>query len=494
MKRSMGRPSRAAPGRRSAMLRRLSAVGFALAWLAAGSVLAADPPLPPIEDLSAPTRVDAPVKPSETLRFDQEKALANLRELEDRMMRLGDLLRDAKPEDSARLLLGVQRAREELIAEQMQEASGLLAKLDLERAASEQQEVIVKLERLRELLLNADIDLTLKLAQLRQLRQLRESLGQLIANEQRQLDQTEGSPSDPEPLEEGERRNERSAESLSQQMRSQLGEGQAAATCVAEGGQAMGTAAARLGESKCDAATESQRQAIDRLQEGDRKLDELQRRLREEVESGARQRVMELVKQLLDQQTKVREGTERAAGREADEVRAALLRRLASAQADLAVVCAEAREIAELAEFSFTLPEVLGDIQHGMGQVADGLRAGLADNSLVDRQRELEAELQSLLDALKTASQPAPPTNSQCQGGCCSNKFKLLAEVRMLHGMQQKVSRQTRVLRDRELSGSAVGEEIRAEGERLHVQQDRLEAIAERLRELTTPGYVRGEE
>ena len=51
------------------------------------------------------------VSKQEQIKFQQEKARAHMRELEDRMFRLAKLIRETQPDDSARLLLGVRKAR-----------------------------------------------------------------------------------------------------------------------------------------------------------------------------------------------------------------------------------------------------------------------------------------------------------------------------------------------------------------------------------------------
>ena len=122
------------------------------------------------------------VEKQDELKFEQDKAQAHMRELEERMFRLANLIRDAQPDDSARLLMGVRKAREHLIADRMQEASTLLASLRLDQATGAQQEIIDQLEELKRLLLSADIDLELKLEQLRKLREARMQLDKLIEN------------------------------------------------------------------------------------------------------------------------------------------------------------------------------------------------------------------------------------------------------------------------------------------------------------------------
>src|SRR5690606_4696819 len=131
------------------------------------------------------------VPENERIQFDQDKAEAHMRELEGRMYRLSELLREAQPDDADRLLLGLQKARESLIVDRMEQASTLLATLKLDKATSEQKEIIEKLEELKRLLLTADVGLQIKLQQLRRLQDARAALDALIRRETSQKEQTE---------------------------------------------------------------------------------------------------------------------------------------------------------------------------------------------------------------------------------------------------------------------------------------------------------------
>jgi len=66
------------------------------------------------------------VSPGDQLQFQQKNVAAQMQELTERMYRLGELTREAEPDDSARLLLAVRKARESLIIEQMKEILGQL--------------------------------------------------------------------------------------------------------------------------------------------------------------------------------------------------------------------------------------------------------------------------------------------------------------------------------------------------------------------------------
>jgi hypothetical protein len=126
----------------------------------------------------------APATDRETIGFGQQKAAAQMDELEERMFRLSEALRGLEPENASRLRLALKFSREEQILEQMRETQKLLKDAQLSKAETETKELIAKLEHLRNLLLAEDLDFQLKLARLRQ---MRETLGQLdrIVKEQR---------------------------------------------------------------------------------------------------------------------------------------------------------------------------------------------------------------------------------------------------------------------------------------------------------------------
>src|SRR5258707_14699284 len=63
-----------------------------------------------------------PDTPVGQLEFQQKNAQAQMQELQERMFRLAELTGEAEPDDAARLLMAVRKAREQLIVEQMKQA------------------------------------------------------------------------------------------------------------------------------------------------------------------------------------------------------------------------------------------------------------------------------------------------------------------------------------------------------------------------------------
>jgi hypothetical protein len=439
-------------------------------------------------------RSDRPVTAEEKIKFDQDKAHAHMRELEGRMFRVAELLRASQPDDSARLLMGVTRSREQLIVEEMREAAELIGTLDLNKATTEEKELIAKLEELKRLLLTNDLDLELKLEQLRKLREAQDALAKLTARERQQLAQTQplaknskNNPNTLAGLKSNEHRNQRSGEDL-EQLTKRLGP-QAAPAAGAMGGacQSMSGACAGLGGGKCNSAAANQKKAIEQLNQAAVALRDAETQLKKEIESLARQRVIENLTKMIAQQKQVREATRRLVPRVAEKQRQALLavRQLVPLEETIAGLCRSSIELVELTQFSIVLPSALGAIEGDMNTVADSLRDGKADDEIVATEKKIESDLQALLDALKDAAN-ASSTPSRCKG-CKCDKNKLLSEVRMLRWMETALNKDTRVV-DASKLGNKIGvSEATTRTHDLGRRQEEIRKITARLHAMTCP-------
>src|SRR5262245_35695902 len=131
-------------------------------------------------------RKEGAVGQNEELSFRQSKVSAEMTELEERMFRLSEALKQLEPENSSRLMSGVKYARDELILHEMQEIQAILTKSDYKLASGQEKELIAKLRRLEELLLSSDQDLQLQLQKLRLLRDILHKLDAAIEEEDRE--------------------------------------------------------------------------------------------------------------------------------------------------------------------------------------------------------------------------------------------------------------------------------------------------------------------
>ncbi len=397
-----------------------------------------------------------PVEPKEQIKFEQDKAQAHMKELEDRMAELAKLIRESQPDDAARLLLGVQKAREYLIAEQMGEAATLLTSLKLDQATDEQKQVIQKLEDLKRLLLTADIGLEVKLEQLRKLRDAREQLAKLTEAEKSQLKSTEEAlkkdapPGEVKNLEPSEKRNQRQADDLEQLVKEFGSLTPGSAGAIGAASQSMGQAGSSLGKGEGKPATPAQEEAIKKLSEADNGLAAAEEQLKKELEGLVRRQVMEHLSEMIAQQKLVRGTTEKLQTRiaEGSAPAVASLKRLADSQQAIVTLANDCIDLCVLTEFSVAFPTALGDIVGKMELVRDQLGQGLGNDEVVLEELEIEADLEGLLSALKQASKPSPEGESgECQG-CKGNMNKLLAELKMVRQMEVSLQSQTQRIDD----------------------------------------------
>ncbi|WP_010584950.1 hypothetical protein [Schlesneria paludicola] len=128
---------------------------------------------------------------NEELSFLQSKVTAQMLELEERMYRLSEALKNLEPENASRLLIGLKYAREELIQLQMKEIQASLTALNFRDAVLEQKQLLAKLQRLEQLLLSPDLDFQLQLERLRLMRELIRRLDAAIKEEEREKGSTE---------------------------------------------------------------------------------------------------------------------------------------------------------------------------------------------------------------------------------------------------------------------------------------------------------------
>lgn len=436
------------------LLRPFAAALIFLAALASGVV--AQDAKPADNKAAGESIAGAKVSEAERLKFQQNAAAAQMQELEERMWRLAEVTRDAEPDDAAKLLLAVARAREQLIIEQMKEIQDLIATADLTKAAEQQKEIIVKLEELKQLLLSTDLDLQLKLELLRKLQAAMEKLDAAMKEEQRQHDQAgqlaeqqkkETVPNDALNNAKQEQEKNRQATDQVAQMAKQLGAaGLKASASLGGAGQSMSQAEGKLGEGKPGDAQSQQAEALKKMQEARDELDRERKKLLEEIERQVRGQVIANLTHMLERQRSVREATERLGPKLAAEQggREATLRlkQLAKPEESIANVARQTVRLIEETQFSVALPPAIGAVERQVLYVVADLQAGRGDEKVVAAQKQIEKDLEDLIATMKEAASMGS-TPSQCEA-CKGNKNKLLAELKVLRMLQLRVNGETR--------------------------------------------------
>lgn len=358
------------------------------------------------------------------------------------------------------------------------------------------------LEELKKLLLTADIGLELKLEQLRKLIGSRETISKLLKKEELQLSNTLDQQNKKEnkknlnALETSEKRNQKSAENLEQTLREYGAGSKGICKSLSGAGKCMGGACKKLGESKPKPASDEQKKAIAQLSKAQLETKKLEEQLRKEVESLVRQRVMDQLQDMITQQKQVREVTTKLQDRVAQKQKQAVVavRRLSVSEEKIIGLCLESIALCELTQFSMVLPVALGSVLEQMEFVNEGLLHSKADKQMIADQRQIEEDLQALLDAMIDASRPSNKKGGgQCKG-CKGNRNKLLSEVKMLRWMQQSVHKRTENL-DQQIDQKKISETAQRERfELLSVRQKEIDSVTGRLHSMTCPHCLAGGE
>ena len=396
------------------------------------------------------------VSPADQVQFQQKTVEAQMQELQERMFHLADLTRDTEPDDSSRLLMAVRKAREDLIIEQMRDCIDQLGKVDLSKAADEQEQILVKLNELKKLLTTTDLDLQMQLDKLKKLNDAIAKLDKGIKEERREQKQTGELAKAPMPTtnpshnpsamaapKADQQQNRKVTEAVAQTMKDLGAETAKAGDKLGNAAQSMSLAEGHLGNGHPGQASPLQGQAADKMEEAKADLEKERQKLLDELEHQVRQQVVANLQEMLDRQKSIRGATEAVANHLNTSDREVQLRvkQLAPAETAIVRICGETLELIDQTQFSVALPPALEEIKGNCTSISDRLSTGRADVPLVEDEKQAEQDLQNLLDTFKTlASVPG----GECKGGSCKgDKNKLLAELKTLRLLQTQVEKHT---------------------------------------------------
>ena len=431
------------------IIKKLSAASLVAAFSVA-PVLAAS-------DAGAPK-----VSPADQVQFQQKTVEAQMQELQERMFHLADLTRDTEPDDSSRLLMAFRKAREDLIIEQMRDCIDRLGRVDLAKAADEQEQILVKLNELKKLLTTTDLDLQMQLDKLKKLNDAIAKLDKGIKEEKREQKNTSelaaAKPALSGPLngpttnpsaaamtapKADQQQNRKATEAVAQTMKDLGAETAKAGDKLGNAAQSMSLAEGHLGNGHPGQASPLQGKAAEKMEEAKADLEKERQKLLDELEHQVRQQVVANIQEMLDRQKSIRGATEAVASRAGSDDRQLQMRvkQLAPAETAIVRICSETLELINATQFSVALPPALEEIKINCTSISDRLASASADATLVGDEKQTEADLQNLLDTFK---QLASVAAGECKGGSCKgDKNKLLAELKTLKLLQSQVEKHT---------------------------------------------------
>jgi hypothetical protein len=442
------------PNRGSLMLKKMLTTGVVALFAAASVMAGAD----------SNSSSNPKVSPADQVQFQQKTVEAQMQELQERMFHLADLTRDTEPDDSSRLLMAVRKAREDLIIEQMRDCIDQLGKVDLSKAADEQEQILIKLNELKKLLTTTDLDLQMQLDKLKKLNDAIAKLDKGIKEERREQKNTNelatvaqstpttnpvaANPNAATPPamaapKADQQQNRKATEAVAQTMKDLGGETAKAGDKLGNAAQSMSLAEGHLGNGHPGQASPLQGQAAEKMEEAKADLEKQRQKLLDELEHQVRQQVVTNLQEMLDRQKSIRGATEAVASHlnTADREVQLRVKQLSPAETAIVRICGETLELINTTQFSVALPPALQEIKTNLMSISDRMATGAADLPLVDDQKQVEADLQNLLDTFK---QLASVAAGECKGGSCKgDKNKILAELKTLKLLETQVEKHT---------------------------------------------------
>lgn len=429
----------------------------------------------------------------ERISFDQKRATGHMMELEERMYRLAELIREEEPDKAARLLMALKQSREELILEEMNGVEQLLTQGDLSRAENKGQEVLQDLNEIRELLLSVDLDLEFRIKQLRQLQQTLERVARAVREETQQGERTgkaiqaDTVPEQPDEWIDEQNRTRRFSDGIIQSVIELGSLGNDSLGSLQDAVAEMQRAVSAFEAKAMPRGGQAQLAALEDLLAAQRRLEEARDQLLDELRDEVRRHVMEEIGAMIEKQEAIRHGTEEIAKQEASTPdRESEFERMAGSETGLAGDVQDLLTMMEDVPFSVVLPPALRAVQTSMQRVAARLEKQDATAEVRRMEKTIEEDLAALLEALKDSpadfDHATQKPCSQCGGG--GNRAKLVAELRMLRLLEEGIRRDTKRIESRRMGarGTSAGGLAKESGE-LAKRQEAVRSAAEALHE-----------
>ena len=438
-------------------------------------------------------------------RFQNDRAKQHMLELEQRMFRLAEMLKESQPEDAQRLIMGVERSREKLLVQRMADVSDLIGGLELNEASTKVDTVISELLAIKKLLLTADLEAAIKQEQLRKIKEAIEALDNIAEQEAENQNQSDKLAEGDNPSEaamkgvgDAEDRNKEATDRLSDKVgdiNPQDPSLQKAQKALEGASGKMGEASDQLSKSQSPSgASQSQGEARKKLDDAKKELEAARDKLQKELERKIRGLVVDNLRAMLKQQTQIREQLEIVSDQaDQGDARAIVqVRGFAAPEQEIIILAEETIELCELVEFSVALPPALAAVRDRMVYLVDDYSAGLGGPAVVESTKQVERDLEALIDAMEMSNQNQDPKEPNPNEGPRQQEQRevnqILAELRMLRIMQVATNENVVRLEQARQGGDLPQSVLRKREEMVRDQQDRVREATAQLRERAMQG------
>lgn len=268
-----------------------------------------------------------------------------------------------------------------------------------------------------------------------------------------------------------------------------LGEsGAAAANELIRAASNMASAEEDLGAARAAPASGEQERALESLRYARSQLAEEAERLLDQLHGEVRKRVLEALVLMKEKQVAVREATQALQPRVKQQARLALasVAALGKAEGKIIEIGGDIVTLVEETEFAVALPAALHLILRSMAAIQDHLTAGDAAEPVVAAEKQVEADLDALLDAMKQMPSTRMSNNKAQKGNRDREKElnRLVAELKIIRLLQVRVNGETVSVDKRQpAEAAALSAAIRTAIKQVEHHQDEVRLTTERLTE-----------
>ena len=267
--------------------------------------------------------------------------------------------------------------------------------------------------------------------------------------------------------------------------------------CVGKAGERMGKASEKLGGGKAGQANEEQKQAIEELKKAREDIEEEIAREEERIREEDLARIDQMLARMLKAQKNLSAET-RAMGRrlaeiapaDAAEARAAALK-IAELSKGEGRLAEDARRVIEMLRkegSTFVFPEILEEVRGDLGDVEKRLDRKQCGPLTQGIQREVEQNLQEMIDAIRKtlADRKQESSGGGGKGGGGGGKAPLVsnvAELKMLRVLQLQVNGRGRILDQAKKLRSLSAEQVEKQYDTLVRRERKVKAMTRKLAE-----------
>lgn len=271
----------------------------------------------------------------------------------------------------------------------------------------------------------------------------------------------------------------------------QLGDaGTAARSDLMQASGSMASAEASFGGRNSGEAGESQGEALESLKSARAKLAEEAEKLADRLRAEIKKRTVEGLIQMLEGQIAIRQSTERLQPRLADKARSVVNSVVALSQLEgkLISIGDGLTALVEETEFGIALPAALRSVTEAMADVKDRLAKADASDEVIAMEKQVEADLEELIDAIKQLPSKNGGQGDRQNGGNANDRERelnrLIAELKMVKMLQVKVNRETKdVDGQRPEDAKALAAVLLQRIETLQGRQEDIHDVTERIAE-----------